>query len=79
MRNGFLTRQDMLVMVLLNQRLDTPFIKYNGKFEKASWEEVYKIIKSKFENTSKEKVCGFVGDLTNMETGYIFKEFLIEH
>ena len=34
---------------LLNQRLDTPFIKYNGKFEKASWEEVYKIIKSKIE------------------------------
>jgi NADH-quinone oxidoreductase subunit G len=60
---------------LLNQRLDTPFIKYNGKFEKASWEEVYKIIKSKFENASKEKACGFVGDLTNMETGYIFKEF----
>ena len=60
---------------LLNQRLDTPFIKYNGKFEKASWGEVYKIIKSKFENTSKEKICGFVGDLTNMETSYIFKEF----
>jgi NADH-quinone oxidoreductase subunit G len=60
---------------LLNQRLDTPFIKYNGKFEKASWDEVYKIIKSKFENTSKEKISGFVGDLTNMETAYIFKEF----
>ncbi|MDA7547185.1 NADH-quinone oxidoreductase subunit NuoG [Candidatus Pelagibacter sp.] len=60
---------------LLNQRLDKPFIKYNRKFEKASWEEVYKIIKSKLDNTSKDKVCGFVGDLTNMETGYIFKEF----
>ncbi len=60
---------------LLHQRLDTPFIKYNGKFEKASWDEVYKIIKSKFENTSKEKICGFIGDLNNMETGYIFKEF----
>ena len=60
---------------LLNQRLDTPFIKYNGKFEKASWDEVYKIIKSKFENTTKDKICGFVGDLTNMESGYIFKEF----
>jgi len=60
---------------LLHQRLDTPFIKYNGKFEKASWNEVYKIIKSKFENTQKEKICGFVGDLTNMETSYIFKEF----
>ena len=60
---------------LLNQRLDTPFIKYNNKFEKASWNEVFKIIKSKFENTSKDKISGFVGDLTNMETSYIFKEF----
>ena len=60
---------------LLHQRLDTPYIKYNGKFEKASWQEVYKIIKSKLENTSKEKVSGFVGDLTNMETAYMFKEF----
>ena len=61
---------------LLNQRLDTPYIKYNKKFEKASWNEVYKIIKSKIENTNKEKICGFVGDLTNMETSFIFKEFL---
>ncbi len=61
---------------LLNQRLDTPYIKYNNKFEKASWDEVYKIIKSKIENANKDKICGFVGDLTNMETGFIFKEFL---
>ena len=60
---------------LSNQRLDTPYVKYNNKFEKASWDEVYKIIKSKIENTNKDKICGFVGDLTNMETTYIFKEF----
>ena len=60
---------------LLNQRLDTPYIKYNNKFEKASWEEVYKIIKSKIENTNKDKIAGFVGDLTNMESSFIFKEF----
>ena len=60
---------------LLNQRLDTPYIKYNNKFETASWNEVYKIIKSKIENTDKDKICGFVGDLTNMEAGFIFKEF----
>ena len=60
---------------LLNQRLDIPYIKYNDKFEKASWDEVYKIIKSKIENTDKEKICGFVGDLTNMEASFIFKEF----
>ena len=61
---------------LLNQRLDTPYIKYNNKFEKASWDEVFKIIKSKIQNTDKDKIAGFVGDLTNMETSYIFKEFL---
>ena len=60
---------------LLNQRIDTPYIKYNNKFEKASWDEVYKIIKSKIENINKDKICGFVGDLTNMETSFIFKEF----
>jgi len=60
---------------LLNQRLDTPYIKYNNKFENASWDEVYKIIKSKIQNTHKDKICGFVGDLTNMETSFIFKEF----
>ena len=61
---------------LLSQRLDTPYIKYNNKFEKASWEEVFKIIKSKIQNTDKDKIAGFVGDLINMEASYIFKEFL---
>ncbi len=61
---------------LLHQRIDTPYIKYNNKFEKASWDEVYKIIKSKIENTNKEKICGLVGDLINMEASFIFKEFL---
>jgi NADH-quinone oxidoreductase subunit G len=60
---------------LLNQRLDSPYIKYNGKFEEANWEEVFKIIKSKLVNTNKDKIAGFVGDLNNMETSYIFKEF----
>ena len=60
---------------LLNQRLDTPYIKYNGKFEKASWSEVFNIVKSKFKNAEKDKICGMSGDLVNMETLYIFKEF----
>jgi NADH-quinone oxidoreductase subunit G len=60
---------------LLNQRLDTPYIKYNGKFEKASWNEVFNIVKSKFKNADKNKICGMSGDLVNMETLYIFKEF----
>ena len=38
-------------------------------------DEVYKIIRSKNKNTSKDEVCGFVGDLINMEASFIFKEF----
>ena len=60
---------------LLNQRLDTPYVKYNGKFEKASWNEVFRILKSKLKNIDKNKICGISGDLINMETLYIFKEF----
>jgi len=60
---------------LLNQRLDTPYIKYNGKFEKATWNEVFNILKSKLKNIDKDKICGISGDLVNMETLYIFKEF----
>ncbi len=60
---------------LLNQRLDTPFIKYNKKFDKASWKEVFNIIKAKVNETEKDKICGFTGDLSNMETLYTFKEF----
>jgi NADH-quinone oxidoreductase subunit G len=60
---------------LLNQRLDTPFIKYNGKFDKASWKEVYNIISKTLKETDYDKVCGITGDLNNMESLYIFKEF----
>ena len=60
---------------LLNQRLDTPYIKYQDKFDKATWKEVYNIIGEKIKNTNREEICGFTGDLNNMESIYAFKEF----
>jgi len=60
---------------LLNQRLDKPYIKYNDKFDKASWKEVYNIIFEKIKRTDKDKICGITGDLNNMESLYAFKEF----
>ena len=60
---------------LSNQRLDTPYIKYNGKFDKANWKEVYNLICAKFKTTKAENICGITGDMVNMETLYIFKEF----
>ena len=59
---------------LLNQRLDTPYIKKNNTFVKSSWEEAFRLIKDKVLQTSKDKICGFVGDMINMEASYCFKE-----
>jgi len=61
---------------LLNQRLDTPYIKKNNTFVKTSWEEAFRLIKDKVLQTSKDKICGLVGDMINMEASYCFKELL---
>ena len=58
-----------------NQRIDTPFVKNQKSFEKISWEEANKIIVKKINGTSPDKIAGFTGDLTNMETLYVAKEF----
>ena len=58
-----------------NQRLDTPYIKINGKLEKTSWKDAYNNIVENIKKSPPEKIAGLTGDLTNMETLYIFKEF----
>ena len=60
---------------LKNQRLDVPFIKNNNKFEKISWTEAYKKIVEKISKTQPEKIAGITGDMTNMETLFVIKEF----
>ena len=58
-----------------NQRLDTPYIKSKNGIEKISWDEANKIIVKKINETPSDKIAGFTGDLTNMETLYVAKEF----
>ena len=41
---------------LKNQRLDSPFVRDGEKFKKISWNEAYKTLKSKIENTIKKKL-----------------------
>ena len=60
---------------LKNQRLDTPFVKKDGKFEKITWNEAYDILTKKIGSVLPEKIAGITGDLTDMETMYIVKEF----
>ena len=58
-----------------NQRIDVPYAKSKKGFEKVTWEEANKIIVKKINETSPDKIAGFTGDITNMETLYVAKEF----
>ena len=60
---------------ILNQRLDTPYLKSDNEFKKISWDLAYKKVVEKIKETSAEKIAGLTGDLTNMETMFIVKEF----
>ncbi len=60
---------------LKNQRLDKPLININGKLEEISWQDAYKKIVEKISKTSPDKIVGLTGDMTNMETMYIVKNF----
>ena len=60
---------------ILNQRLDTPYLKSDNEFKKISWDLAYHKVVEKIKETSPEKIAGLTGDLTNMETMFIVKEF----
>ncbi len=57
---------------LLNNRLDQPYIRENGKLREASWKETYKFLKENLAN--KKSFGGLVGQLTDIETSYAFKK-----
>jgi len=57
---------------LLNNRIDTPYIKNKGKYHSVSWSEAIEFINQKSKN--KKDFGGLLGQLTDLETGYAFKE-----
>jgi NADH-quinone oxidoreductase subunit G len=60
---------------LLKNRLDTPFIKVNGKLQACSWDDAFKFISDNTKGFTGDKVFGAVGDLVDVETMYMFKKF----
>jgi NADH-quinone oxidoreductase subunit G len=59
---------------LLNNRIDNPYIKKDGKLIEASWKEAVNFI---YKNVSdKKSFAGLVGQLVDLETAYAFKSFL---
>jgi len=57
---------------LLNNRIDTPYIKKDGEFKEASWKEALSFINQNLEN--KKTFGGLVGQLVDLETSYAFKK-----
>ena len=46
---------------LLNQRLDTPYVKHEGRLVKSNWDDVLKIISDKITELKPEEVAGHIG------------------
>jgi NADH-quinone oxidoreductase subunit G len=57
---------------LLNNRIDTPYIKVNGEFKEATWKDVLSYIDKNLEN--KKTFGGVIGQLVDLETSYAFKK-----
>jgi NADH-quinone oxidoreductase subunit G len=60
---------------ILKQRLDTPYIRKNGKLIKCTWDEALKILVKKFKEFKPNEIAGIVGDLADLEMIYSFKSF----
>jgi len=60
---------------LLKQRLDSPYIRKNGRLQKSSWGQALKLLISKLKLFNPNEVAGLVGDLADLEMIYSFKSF----
>ncbi|TMM54942.1 NADH-quinone oxidoreductase subunit NuoG [Sulfitobacter sabulilitoris] len=58
---------------LRRQRLDTPYIRENGKLRKASWPEALQAAAKAMEGKS---VSGLIGDLAPVEAAYALKQLI---
>ena len=61
---------------LLKQRIDQPYLKKEGKLVPTTWEEAMKAVAQKIKKTNSKDIAGFVGDLNDLESMYVFKNFL---
>ena len=61
---------------LLKQRLDTPYIKKDGKLTKSSWDEAIEVISKKINSIDPKNIGAQVGDMTSLENIFAFKNFL---
>lgn len=58
------------------QRLDTPYIKKDGKLQKASWDEAFSVIASKLKDLQGSDMAAIAGDQVDVESMYALKKLM---
>jgi NADH-quinone oxidoreductase subunit G len=61
---------------LKTQRLDQPYIKKNGRFVQASWDEALGLVAEKLKATPPDKIGAIAGDLSGAEEMFALKDLL---
>jgi NADH-quinone oxidoreductase subunit G len=62
---------------LRRQRLDTPYIRKNGKLQPASWAEAFAAIADRVRATNPERMAAIAGDLVGVEPVKALKDLMI--
>jgi NADH-quinone oxidoreductase subunit G len=61
---------------LKRQRLDTPYVRRDGKLQPATWDEAFAAIAEKTKQTSGEKIAAIAGDLADCESMMALKDLM---
>ncbi|WP_019643600.1 NADH-quinone oxidoreductase subunit NuoG [Novispirillum itersonii] len=61
---------------LRRQRLDTPYVRKDGKLVPASWQEAFAAIAAKVKTTSGAKMAAVAGDMADAESMVLLKDLL---
>jgi len=58
------------------QRLDTPYVRRDGKLVEATWEEAFLALADKFKHLQGAQIGALAGDLVDVESTYALKKFM---
>jgi NADH-quinone oxidoreductase subunit G len=61
---------------LKTQRLDTPYIRKNGRLEPAGWDEALALIAAKLKSAKPNRIAAIAGDLCGAEEMFALKDLL---
>ncbi|MEE8295035.1 MAG: NADH-quinone oxidoreductase subunit NuoG, partial [Sphingomonadales bacterium] len=61
---------------LKRQRLDSPYVKKNGKLVKASWKQAFEAIAKKLKNLKGNEIGALLGEMSDLETMKALKDLL---